>query len=224
MNKSQEIWFGKPFLSCQTSYGHAKRCRRSSTHSRSSTATSDTSSAWEHRLPSAFSRPVKILNNTVQPISSRITLAVRNSRFHGWRMGVLLGCCMSFLVLCCNMVLIVIGATSTSGYDAEGISKIIEGDEALITRWNTVLHIFINALSTVLLSASNYTMQVLSSPTRKDIDAAHAKGKWLDVGLLSPRNLLSIPRRRATLWLILATSSVPLHLWYVVHEPLNYTS
>jgi hypothetical protein len=148
-------------------------------------------------------------------LSHAVDSRARRSRFHGWRMGVLFGCLMSAFVLCCNIALIVVGATSKSGFDREGISTIIEGDEALVSRWNTALHVLINALSTMLLSTSNYTMQVLSSPTREDVDHAHARGHWLDIGLLSTRNLRAIPRARAILWLVLASSSIPLHLLYV---------
>ncbi|KAH6865333.1 hypothetical protein BKA58DRAFT_321608 [Alternaria rosae] len=154
------------------------------------------------------------LPRPISKVSKAWDSRLRRSRFHGWRMGVLFGCCMSFLVLCCNIALIAIGANSKSGYDHEGISSILEGDEALISRWDSALHVLINVLSTALLSSSNYTMQVLSSPTRKDLDAAHAKGQWLDIGRLSPRNLRAISRSRATLWLILVLSSTPLHLFY----------
>lgn len=140
---------------------------------------------------------------------------IRQSRFHGWRMGVLFGCCMSALVLCCNIGLIVAGATSRGGYNSDGIADLFSGDEAKISRYNTVLHVLINALSTALLAGSNYTMQVLSSPTRHDVDKAHSNGQWLDIGILSPRNLWNIPRKRTVLWLILALSSMPLHLLYV---------
>jgi hypothetical protein len=130
-------------------------------------------------------------------------------------MGVLLGCYMSFVVLCCNIAIIVVGANRGSSSDAKGIYTIYQGDDVSIWRLNTALHVLINALSTVLLSASNYTMQVLSSPTRVEVDAAHAKGSWLDIGILSPRSLRGIAKKRAILWLTLAASSVPLHLLYV---------
>ncbi|KAF3033636.1 hypothetical protein E8E12_004489 [Didymella heteroderae] len=57
-------------------------------------------------------------------------------------------------------------------------------------------------------------MQVLSSPTREEIDKVHADGSWLAVGLLSPRNWKKIARNRILLVLVLAFSSVPLHLFY----------
>jgi hypothetical protein len=137
---------------------------------------------------------------------------VRGSRLYGWRMGVLVWTCISSFVLLCNIAMIVIGARTKLGYDRDGVATLTEGDETTVSRWNTIGHIFINVLSTVLLSASNYTMQVLNAPTRKEIDRAHANGQWLDVGILSVHNLRIISRKRAALCLILAASSLPLHL------------
>jgi len=56
------------------------------------------------------------------------------------------------------------------------------------------------------------TMQVLSSPTRKEVDAAHAKREWMEIGIPSIRNLWDISLARTLLWIILALSSIPLHL------------
>ena len=55
-------------------------------------------------------------------------------------------------------------------------------------------------------------MQCLTAPTRTDIDEAHAKGRRLDIGILSVRNLGSIGVKRVLLWSLLGLSSVPLHL------------
>lgn len=77
---------------------------------------------------------------------------------------------------------------------------------------NTVAHLAVNILGVILLSASNFSMQVLSAPTRTEVDLAHAKRKWLDVGVASVRNLKSVERKRYWLWVCLAFSSVPLHL------------
>lgn len=56
------------------------------------------------------------------------------------------------------------------------------------------LHLVINALSTLLLSATNYAMQCLSSPTRKEVDKPHRHYIWLDIGVLSVRSLRRISR------------------------------
>ncbi|KAF3009632.1 hypothetical protein E8E13_007344 [Curvularia kusanoi] len=77
-----------------------------------------------------------------------------------------------------------------------------------------MLHIVINVLSTLLLSASNYTMQVLTAPTYDECIRAHRQGKWLDIGILSMRNIKSLTLRRRVLWFALCISSLPLHLLY----------
>ena len=124
----------------------------------------------------------------------------------------LLGSCTSTVVLLCNVAMIVVGAKTRSGYDRDGVATLLTADEETISMWNTIYHVFINILSTILLSASNYTMQVLNSPTRPEIDSAHMRGKWLDIGLVSIHNLKVISRKRAILCLVLAVSSLPLHL------------
>ena len=82
---------------------------------------------------------------------------------------------------------------------------------AALTLW---AHVAINILSTLLLGASNYSMQCLSSPTRSEINKAHGKGVWLDIGVPSVRNLRRLSIARVTLWWLLAISSIPLHLMY----------
>jgi hypothetical protein len=167
----------------------------------------------EARETTLFGRRVPRPSKFVQVTQQRVTDRVRGSRFYGWRMGVLSGCLLASLVLCCNIALVVAGAYRyEGGYDDEGIANLMYGDELTISRYNTALHIFINILSSALLAGSNYTMQVLSSPTRLEIDRAHARGDWLEIGILSVRNLKRISRNRAILCVILATSSIPLHL------------
>ena len=76
----------------------------------------------------------------------------------------------------------------------------------------TSLHLAINILSTLLLGASNFCMQVLCAPTREEIDAAHTRRNWLSIGVPSLKNLFHIDRKKSALWLVLGLSLVPLHL------------
>ncbi|KAM0279871.1 hypothetical protein ACHAO9_011497 [Fusarium lateritium] len=55
-------------------------------------------------------------------------------------------------------------------------------------------------------------MQVLVAPTRREIDQAHASGRWAEIGCNSIRNFRLLPRRKTFLWLLFTLSSVPLHL------------
>jgi len=93
-----------------------------------------------------------------------------------------------------------------------GIGTIQQGPCNIIKKTGLWLHIAINILSTALLGASNYCMQCLCSPTRLEVESAHARKIWLDIGIQSFRNLKRVSRGRMILWLTLAASSIPLHL------------
>lgn len=127
-----------------------------------------------------------------------------------------------FGILCCAVVsatVMVVNCTLTiwasRRYDLQGGIGTIRDGSCSETRDIAVwIHLGINVLSTLLLGASNYTMQCLSSPTREDINRAHSHNVWLNVGTPSIRNLLRISRSRMLLWWLVAISSVPLHLLY----------
>ncbi|GLB20877.1 hypothetical protein AtubIFM61612_010825 [Aspergillus tubingensis] len=80
--------------------------------------------------------------------------------------------------------------------------------------WTTGLHLLINVLSTIVLGASSYCMQCLTAPSRADVDRAHGKRVWLDIGVASVRNLAWADWPRLTLWLVLLVTSLPIHLIY----------
>lgn len=93
-----------------------------------------------------------------------------------------------------------------------GIGTIYLGNCAKAQRLDLWLHLLINVLSTFLLGASNFCMQLLVAPTRHEVNKAHEKSFWLDIGTPSVRNLRKIARVRALTWLCLGISSVLLHL------------
>jgi hypothetical protein len=158
-------------------------------------------------------------------IPSEIELTTTNSRasiisqhqtwtqkhLRGWRFGILSGSILAFLVLCINASATIYGGIDSEEND-DGRKVLYQGDCEEVRQINWGLHLMINVLSTLLLSASNYGMQCLSAPTRKEIDVAHSNRKWLDIGVLSIRNIKNISGMRAWLWLLLGASSLPLHL------------
>ena len=93
-----------------------------------------------------------------------------------------------------------------------GVGLIYQGECERVTKLNQGLHLLLNILSTAMLSASNYCMQLQVAPRRHDVDEAHRRGDWLDIGVPSMRNLFRISKIKFILWLILALSSLPLHL------------
>lgn len=140
------------------------------------------------------------------------TVKSLRQRLHGWRFGVLLASAMATFVLVVNCLVAII-VHSKYGTD-DGLSTAFEGDCRTANQWSLALHIAINILSSLLLSASNYTMQVLNAPTRAECDIAHAQGDWLDIGITSLRNIARVTWPRRVLLLLLGFSSVPIHLLY----------
>ena len=127
-------------------------------------------------------------------------------------MGVTIWAVTVGTVLLVNIALI---AWATNKYGLEEGFGILQHGDCKETTFLTVwLHLVINTLSTLLLSANNYTMQCISSPTREEIDKAHARNIWMDVGVPSLRNLRRIPWPRIILCWLLALSGIPLHLLY----------
>lgn len=115
-------------------------------------------------------------------------------------------------VLLTNSVLTV-WAVKTSR-SKQGLGTLYHGNCQKVKTISFWAHLAINSLSTILISASNYSMQCLSAPTRAEIDKAHSNGISLDVGVPSFKNLLRVSKIRAFLWWLLALSSIPLHLFY----------
>jgi hypothetical protein len=127
---------------------------------------------------------------------------------HGWRFGAI-NCAFSVTVV--FLFNFIVTAWGTAHKNA-GEEVIFSDDCHKVSKLNSWLHLLINLLSTILLSASNYCMQCLSAPTRSEVDLAHARGSWLDIGIPSTRNLRFISRKRAIVWALLGLSSLPLHL------------
>ena len=111
---------------------------------------------------------------------------------HGWRAGTIICAMTAGIVFLINLVMIVWASAKYPVND--GLGTIQQGSCSKTRIMNTWLHLAINILSTVLLSASNYCMQILSAPTRQEVDQAHMRARWLDIGVPSIRNLRSISR------------------------------
>ncbi|SPO04312.1 uncharacterized protein DNG_06995 [Cephalotrichum gorgonifer] len=76
------------------------------------------------------------------------------------------------------------------------------------------IHLALNIVATLTFSSSIFFMQVLNSPTREEVDAAHAKGKSVEIGVPSLSNLLGLSRFKGFTWVVLAVFSLPVHLLF----------
>ncbi|OTB14352.1 hypothetical protein K445DRAFT_302510 [Daldinia sp. EC12] len=82
------------------------------------------------------------------------------------------------------------------------------------SRINTLLHLLLNLLSTGILASSNYFMQIVSSPSRDEVDKAHMLYYSLDIGIPSTKNIPFISCFKKSCWVILLLSSLPIHLFF----------
>ena len=134
--------------------------------------------------------------------------------YTGWHTGVLACAACVVVVLFINVGLTIYAATNPEYKVEDGVGTLYSGSCDKSKKIGLWLHLLINALSTLLLSGSNYTQQCLTAPTRSEIDAAHAKRRWMDIGVPSVRNLFRIKGERALLWIVIGLTSIPLHLMY----------
>ena len=129
----------------------------------------------------------------------------------GWKSTVRLGFVGVIAVFIINLAVLI---WSVAGIykSSEGVTTVYTGSCGTVGNVSTFGHLAINVLSSLLLAASNNCMQILLSPTRSIIDKAHAKHKWLDVGVHTVRNFYTVGMSRRWLWILLMLTSIPLHL------------
>jgi hypothetical protein len=133
----------------------------------------------------------------------------RAQTFSAWlshrRVVLLLACTAATLIFLVNLI------SSIVIYKTVNEGRLFHGKCTTANIVSSTSHIVINILSSLLLGASNLCMQLLSAPTREEVDAAHKERKWLDIRILIVRNLRHIARHRVFALVVLALLSLPLH-------------
>jgi hypothetical protein len=140
--------------------------------------------------------------------SIKVLSSAWNDCFPGWRGGI-----VGFAILACTVLILNLSilAWTATHMDDGYYATLAVGDWENISNMSGWLHIGINILSTALLAGSNYCMQCLTSPTREEIDAAHARGSYLNIGILSWRNVRTARKRRLCVLSLLTITSVLMH-------------
>lgn len=177
---------------------------------------------WTERTgPGGISRDSsRSLLRGLTPFSNHDARTMKDRFFDfwkGWRTGIAFCIVISSVVLVLNVVLATLAQLNKTRNFAgvvvqDGLSTFHEGSCETTKNISFVTHLFINILSTILLQCSNHCMQILASPTRDEIDAAHRKQKWLRIGVPNFQNLAHVDWKRTVLCIMLAVTSLPLHL------------
>ncbi|SPQ22083.1 0c82ce2d-26cf-476e-8914-0ca15ab7d1b9 [Thermothielavioides terrestris] len=136
----------------------------------------------------------------------------RCCRSGGWRAGMALGVLATIIILIAGFVCLVVAISGVAL--KEGRLLVFEGSCTTADQVNWGLHAVINVFVAVLVAAANYTFQVLSSPTRDEVTAAHRRKEWLDIGVPSFRNLGSIRGSRTLLAVVVLATAVSTQIMY----------
>ncbi|RYP59574.1 hypothetical protein DL769_008482 [Monosporascus sp. CRB-8-3] len=132
--------------------------------------------------------------------------------FTGWRGGVVFNMIIFFLILVVEIVLLIVVLTKT-GLLA-GDPTMWSGDCRKARDINVGLHAIISVFSVVFLAGANYVFQVLTSPTRGEVDKAHESKRWLDIGVTSMRNFAHISGFRVFLGSAVLFTAISIQVMY----------
>ncbi|KAF2500561.1 hypothetical protein BU16DRAFT_251071 [Lophium mytilinum] len=130
-----------------------------------------------------------------------------------WRQSVKFAFIFTAAILSLNLLFIIVVAAKATHESTTSV-VIYDGICKKAGRYSSTFHFVINAASSIVLASSSYCLQCLSAPTRDDVDRAHADKTWMDIGILSFRNVRRISTTRRGLWILLVLSSLPLHLLF----------
>ncbi|KAI1140191.1 hypothetical protein F5Y05DRAFT_403222 [Hypoxylon sp. FL0543] len=132
----------------------------------------------------------------------------------GWKQAAKVNCTV-LVAMSVTLISCLISVTKKVG----GVEKALfffDGacDGGNVSQVNMVLHLLINVISTLVVTSSNFFMQVLNSPSREELNTAHFKGSWMGIGIPSVRNAFSVSRFKTLCWICLLISSIPIHLLF----------
>ncbi|KAK4122382.1 hypothetical protein N657DRAFT_576349 [Parathielavia appendiculata] len=130
----------------------------------------------------------------------------------GWRAGVAMNVLAVFVVLMAGFVCLVV-AISRVSLDGER-SAFFVGPCAAARGPEGGLHAVISVFVVVLVAGANYTFQVIASPTREEVTAAHLGREWLDIGIPSFRGIRRIERGRGFLAVMVLVMAVLTQIMY----------
>ncbi|PYI08667.1 hypothetical protein BO78DRAFT_395531 [Aspergillus sclerotiicarbonarius CBS 121057] len=129
-------------------------------------------------------------------------------------------------VLMINVIFTICAASWTAshyGGATFGPNILYEGSCSRAKNIKIGIHLVINVLSVVLTATSSFCCNILMSPSRADVDRAHAERNWLTIGVFSMRNFKNLRWPHRMLWVLLTGTSLVVQLIYnsVIYTSLN---
>lgn len=133
---------------------------------------------------------------------------------HGWRRTAAVNV---VVILSCGLLLLGCLLANVFVHPQQSVTQgrvVFDGDCNEASRLGLVLHLIINIFSTCLLASSNFFMQVLSAPSRREVDRAHRFLVAMEIGVPSMKNFMFLSRFKIAAWIGLFLSSIPIHLLF----------
>ncbi|MCJ1224185.1 hypothetical protein MMC12_000829 [Toensbergia leucococca] len=127
----------------------------------------------------------------------------------GWRTVPIALCALSSTIGLAVLTLLIV--SSTKG-DFSGSTGLFAGNCSQAKRLSEILSFSVIAASFLVTFASNKFLCLAVAPLPEEVDTAHARCKWLDIGVNSWRNLQFVSGMRRWSWVIILLSSVPVQL------------
>lgn len=121
------------------------------------------------------------------------------------------------MIVSCGLILTISLLSVTLSRPGSTITEakiIFDGKCSTSNRLDLFLQFVINIFSTCVLASSNFFMQIVSSPTRKELDHAHRSLHSLEIGVSSFKNLGALSWFKILAWAGLFLTSVPIHLLF----------
>jgi hypothetical protein len=89
-----------------------------------------------------------------------------------------------------------------------GVAEVFSGTCPQASRVATYAHCVTSAFAVLLFAVGTQSFQLLLSPTRAEVENAHARDRWLHIGVGGLRNMKWIHKRRLTRAVVLLMTSV----------------
>lgn len=87
-----------------------------------------------------------------------------------------------------------------------------EGDCDTVNGTSIGLGLLVNAVGVALTATSNYCCQIVTAPSREEVDRAHSRRTWVAIGSQSITNIWLAAPWRKLLWLVLCATSIAVQL------------
>ncbi|KEQ69521.1 hypothetical protein M436DRAFT_19503, partial [Aureobasidium namibiae CBS 147.97] len=136
-----------------------------------------------------------------------------------WRLVVIINTMFVGLVLLVYIVLLI--WIYNNLHVRHGVAEVFSGTCPQGSRTAAYTHFATNAFAVLLFAVGTHASQILLSPTRAEVENAHARDRWLHIGVGGLRNMKWIHKRRLIKAVVLLATSILLTL---LHNSMIFTT